>query len=70
MTTAPAILFANERTAARMLDMSAAEFLALVDCGALPKPRRIAEFERWDMRDLASIIRGDASLPEDQCLDL
>lgn len=57
--TTPAPIFANERTAARFLDMKPAEFRALVDGGELPKPRRIGKYERWDMAEIRAIVAGE-----------
>lgn len=55
-------LFASDRTSARLLDLPLAAFRAAVDLGALPKPRKIAGEDRWDVKELYSIARGD-------CLD-
>lgn len=52
-------ILANERSAAKLLDMKPAEFRNLVDEGHLPKPRLIAGFERWDVEDLRLIASGD-----------
>lgn len=56
----PLPLFASERNAARLLDMRPAEFRALVEGGHLPKPRKIAGFERWDVHELRRIVSGEA----------
>lgn len=53
-------IFANEANAARLLDMTLAEFRRLVDGGHLPKGREIGGFIRWDVDELRRIIRGDA----------
>ncbi len=58
---APALIFATERSAAKLLDMKPAEFRGLVDDGVLPKPANIGGFERWDVEQLQSIARGDAA---------
>jgi len=58
--TKHAPIFASERTAAQLLDLKPAEFRSLVDQGALPGPRRLGGFERWDMDELRRIINGDA----------
>ena len=50
-------LFADKRTAAELLCMKPAEFMWLVDEGALPGPVR---FERWDVEALSAIMRGDS----------
>ncbi|MCB1357848.1 MAG: hypothetical protein KDK53_15585 [Maritimibacter sp.] len=55
----------KERTAAAMLDMSAAEFRRLVDRGALPPAQHIGEIERWYVADLEAIFSGAASKPEE-----
>jgi len=55
-------LFARDRTAAQLLDMTPSEFLDLVKAGALPRPTRVGEVERWSVTDLDAILRG--SKPE------
>lgn len=54
-------IFASLRTAAKLLDMTAAEFARLVEAGALPGP---AKFERWDVDQLKKIMRGDSARQE------
>jgi len=49
-------LFADAKTAASLLCMKRAEFLNLVEQGALPSPCRL---NRWDVQELQSIMRGD-----------
>lgn len=56
----PAPLYARDRNAAKLLDMSTAEFCKLVDGGFLPAPVKIGGHERWDVTDLRRIISGDA----------
>jgi hypothetical protein len=51
-------IFASERTAARLLDMSVAEFQRLVKEGSLPPATRL---DRWDVEELRRIMRGDAA---------
>jgi hypothetical protein len=51
-------LFASARTAARLLDMSVAEFQRLVAEGALPGPCML---DRWHVPELERIMRGDAA---------
>ena len=58
---AHAPIFANERSAARLLDMKPAEFTRLVDRGHLPKPRDIAGMKRWDVDELRRTIVGEAA---------
>jgi hypothetical protein len=53
-------IFANETTAARLLDMTAAEFRGLVDAGHLPGPRDLGGLKRWDVQELRKIITGEA----------
>jgi hypothetical protein len=54
------------KTAAKMLDMSQAEFKSLVECGALPGPQvhlidgQSNRIERWRVADLEAILSGDA----------
>lgn len=55
----PDPVFATAATAARMLDMKPSEFKELVEKGYLPQPRRIGSLERFDMEELARIIRGE-----------
>lgn len=63
-------LFANERSAARLLDMKPAEFRELVQNGHLPRGEEIAPgFLRWRVEDLQKIARGDLARP-DQGLEL
>ena len=57
MTARPQPLFAREGRAAAALDMTCAEFRRLVEAGALPGPCRL---DRWDMEQLAAIMRGNA----------
>lgn len=52
-------IFATAATAARMLDMKLSDFNELVEAGHLPRPCRIGTLERFDMEELAKIIRGD-----------
>lgn len=54
-------IFANERSADRLLDMKPAEFTGLVERGHLPKPRDIAGYKRWDVDELRRIIVGEAA---------
>lgn len=52
-------LFANESTAARLLDMRTTEFRDLVEAGALPGPCAIGTgLKRWDLEELQAIMRG------------
>jgi hypothetical protein len=62
MTKRVAPLFANELNAARLFDMSAAQFLELVEAGHLPRPKNIAGYQRWDVEELQHIARGEAAL--------
>lgn len=57
--TKPEPIFASELTAARLLDMTRADFRALVDRGHLPPPRRIGNLERFDMAELQAVLRGE-----------
>lgn len=54
-------IFATDRTAARLLDMTPAEFRGLVEGGHLPGPRMIGGLARWDMAELRRIITGEAA---------
>ena len=51
-------ILANERTAARLLDMKPGTFRCLVREGVLPKPVEIGGLERWDVEQLKAIISG------------
>ena len=62
--TTPTPIFANERSAARLLDMKPTQFTRLVEDGHLPKPREIAGLKRWDIEELRRIIRGDVATQE------
>ena len=62
--TSAAPLAVKAATAAAMLDMPQAEFLRLVEHGALPPPVRIGKHERWRVEQLNAIIRGDAAKPD------
>jgi len=53
--------FANEATAAALLDMKKAEFCRLVDLGHLPRGREIAPgCVRWEAETLRKIGTGEA----------
>lgn len=54
-------IFAKEATAAKLMDMTTAEFRKLVRAGHLPPGREIAPgFIRWSADDLRAIVNGDA----------
>ena len=54
-------LFANESTAARLLDMKPAEFRSLVEGGHLPRARDLGGLKRWDVEELRRIAKGEAA---------
>ena len=54
-------ILATSKTAARLLDISEAEFLALVNGGQLPKPMDLAGMKRWSVENLRRIARGEAA---------
>lgn len=59
---AHAPILASESTAARLLDLSLAEFRRLVSEGALPPGREIAPgLIRWDVETLRRIASGQAA---------
>lgn len=58
-------IWASERTAASLLDMKPAEFLSLVQCGALPKPKDLHGYTRWRVAELEAIGSGVAMDDED-----
>lgn len=57
--------FARDRTAAQLLDMTPSEFLALVKAGALPRPTRVGDLDRWSVADLDAILHGNIPQPDD-----
>lgn len=59
-------MFASEPTAAKILDMTRAEFRSLVDRGSLPGP---TAHDRWDVSALEAIMRG-AKIKPDEGFDL
>ncbi len=56
-------LFVREQTAAQILDMTTAEFMALVNQGALPGPTALG---RWDVAELSAIMRGTKPKPAEE----
>lgn len=55
-------IWAKEATAAKLMDMTTAQFRELVEKGYLPTGREIAPgVTRWSVEELARIVRGDAS---------
>lgn len=55
-------ILASDRTAAKLLDMTRAEFRSLVEAGALPPPVKLGNaLQRWRVRDLEAIVTGDAA---------
>jgi hypothetical protein len=57
----PLPIMANERTAAALLDMKLAEFLAAVEAGHLPCAREfVPGVKRWPVDDLRRIAMGEA----------
>jgi hypothetical protein len=53
-------VFAAAPTAARLLDITKAEFLRLVETKCLPAPVLIGKNHRWDMAALYDILNGSA----------
>ncbi|WP_116082039.1 hypothetical protein [Tropicimonas sp. IMCC34011] len=66
---APQPLAVRDTTAAKMLDMPAFEFRRLVDAGALPKPCRIGQHDRWRVQDIKAIVDGKAAWPDDEDIE-
>lgn len=64
MARATPPLYANERTAAKLLDMTPSDFRRLVGAGALPPPIDLHGFTRWRVADLEAIASG-AAMDED-----
>ena len=59
-------LFAKERTAAKLLDMTPQEFRDLVQAGSLPAPMKIGKnHERWSIEDIKAIMNGTAARPQE-----
>lgn len=55
-------ILAGEKSAAELLDMQPAEFLALVEAGCFPRGREIAPgVIRWPVDDLRRIACGEAA---------
>ncbi|AWB48870.1 hypothetical protein HYN69_10485 [Gemmobacter aquarius] len=52
-------IFATEKRAAQLLDMAPADLRRLVAAGHLPGPRNIGGLERFDVAELAAVIRGE-----------
>ena len=52
-------MFVTLTTAAALFEMSPKEFERLVNIGALPRPYKIADYERWDADELQSVVRGE-----------
>lgn len=54
-------MFAGPKMAAALLDMTQADFLQLVEQGALPGPVRIGgKIERWNVKQIEDILTGAA----------
>lgn len=54
-------LFATDKTAAQLLELTTSEFLALVEAGALPGPILIGpKVQRWAIKDLEAVGSGAA----------
>ncbi|MDW3222505.1 MAG: hypothetical protein R8G34_06385 [Paracoccaceae bacterium] len=60
MKREPLPILVGERQAARLFDQRLAQLRALVEGGALPRPKTIGEFERWDTMELCRVASGDA----------
>lgn len=57
----PVPLFADERTAAQLFDMTVTEFRKLVEAGHLPRPRDLGEgMQRYNVEELRRIASGEA----------
>ncbi len=53
-------MLASDLKAAKLLDMTRAEFLERVETGVLPKPCDIGGLKRWDMATIRKIVTGEA----------
>jgi len=49
----------NSTQASKALSLTKSQFLALVDEGVLPKPRKLGPYERWDAQELQATLRGE-----------
>ena len=58
-------LFASEKRAADLLDMTRGTFRDLVATGVLPRPMIIGSCERWDVEALQRAIRGELETLDD-----
>lgn len=56
-------LAVRERNAAKMLDMTPAEFRELRAKGILPPPASIGGIQRWRVEDLERIVKGESVRP-------
>ena len=63
------VIAVRDTKAAKMLDLSAAEFRRLVACGALPPPKLIEEYERWYVKDIEGIMHGRTGWPDDEDIE-
>lgn len=59
-------LYANKKTAAKLLDLRPKQFLELVAHGALPPPVKIGNYKRWDVEQIKSILSGEAARPKER----
>ena len=65
MANRPIPYFARDRTAAALMDMKTAEFLANVAAGHFPRGTEIAPgVVRWNTEDLRTIASGKLAVPE------
>lgn len=58
-------LYAEAKTAAKLMDMPERDFLRLVDDGHLPRPIDIGGFKRWSVDHLNAIAKGEAAIGMD-----
>jgi len=55
-------IWAKESTAAKLMDMTTAQFRELVEKGYLPRGREIAPgVTRWSVDELSKIVSGNVS---------
>ena len=65
MGSRPTPLHAADATAAALMDMKTADFLAHVNAGHLPSGKEIAPgVIRWDVDELRSIAKGELARPD------
>lgn len=60
MPRTPALILADEKTAAALFCMQRVDFRRLVEAGALPQPINVHGFLRWRVTELEAVATGTA----------